>query len=294
MALETGTTIANLNANWPAGTDWFAEGDDHLRLIKRIVKSDAMSLSGGGTVTGPVALPPETTVGGKTIAATVDLALKAPLDSPTFIGTPTAPTPLPGTNTTQLATTAFVKAEMSSGSGAGSGLTVDTNELYRLIMLSNGSVFAIPYAAVPPPAPTGVTATVRLTSVNLEWPIVPSAASFVIKRDGVQVATSVYQSYRDTTVIVGNTYTYTVSTVDQYRQRSPQSAPVTAYINPALNAAPADLAIRCWPLPIPTDGPAIIRVNAREIDTQTIAYALHVDAGSLTATSDPSVWVLRI
>ena len=48
------------------------------------------------------------------------------------------------------------------------------------------------------------------------------------------------------------------------------------------------------PLPIPTDGPAIIRVNAREIDTQTIAYALHVDAGSLTATSDPSVWVLRI
>lgn len=36
------------------------------------------------------------------------LALKAPLASPAFTGTPTAPTAAPGTNTTQLATTAFV------------------------------------------------------------------------------------------------------------------------------------------------------------------------------------------
>lgn len=38
------------------------------------------------------------------------LALRAPLASPTLTGTPTAPTAAPGTNTTQLATTAFVKA----------------------------------------------------------------------------------------------------------------------------------------------------------------------------------------
>jgi hypothetical protein len=37
------------------------------------------------------------------------LAVKAPLASPTFTGTPTAPTAAPGTNTTQLANTAFVK-----------------------------------------------------------------------------------------------------------------------------------------------------------------------------------------
>mgnify|MGYP000160874706 CR=1 FL=1 len=36
------------------------------------------------------------------------LATKAPLNSPTFIGTPTAPTPLEGDNSTKLATTAFV------------------------------------------------------------------------------------------------------------------------------------------------------------------------------------------
>lgn len=37
-------------------------------------------------------------------------ALKAPLASPTLTGTPAAPTAAPGTNTTQLATTAFVAA----------------------------------------------------------------------------------------------------------------------------------------------------------------------------------------
>lgn len=36
------------------------------------------------------------------------LAVKAPLNSPVFVGTPTAPTPLEGDNSTKLATTAFV------------------------------------------------------------------------------------------------------------------------------------------------------------------------------------------
>lgn len=41
---------------------------------------------------------------------TTDLAAKAPLASPTFTGTPAAPTAAAGTNTTQVATTAFVQA----------------------------------------------------------------------------------------------------------------------------------------------------------------------------------------
>nr|WP_259282874.1 phage tail protein [Enterobacter roggenkampii] len=40
------------------------------------------------------------------------LALKAPLESPTFTGTPKAPTAAAGNNTTQLATTAFVQAAL--------------------------------------------------------------------------------------------------------------------------------------------------------------------------------------
>ena len=41
------------------------------------------------------------------------LALKAPLDSPALSGTPTAPTATSGTDTTQIATTAFVQGEIS-------------------------------------------------------------------------------------------------------------------------------------------------------------------------------------
>jgi hypothetical protein len=43
-----------------------------------------------------------------------DLSLKAPLASPTLTGTPSAPTASVGTDTTQIATTAFVNAEISN------------------------------------------------------------------------------------------------------------------------------------------------------------------------------------
>ncbi|MES2959812.1 MAG: hypothetical protein V4792_16605 [Pseudomonadota bacterium] len=53
------------------------------------------------------------------------LALKAPLASPALTGTPTAPTAAPGTNTTQVATTAFVEAAVASA-GGGDALTSGT------------------------------------------------------------------------------------------------------------------------------------------------------------------------
>lgn len=51
------------------------------------------------------------------------LALKADLASPTFTGIPAAPTAAPGTNTTQIATTAFVTAALA---GASSLVTRET------------------------------------------------------------------------------------------------------------------------------------------------------------------------
>jgi hypothetical protein len=46
------------------------------------------------------------------------LALKAPLDSPALTGAPTAPTATAGTDTTQIATTAFVESEIAAGTVA--------------------------------------------------------------------------------------------------------------------------------------------------------------------------------
>ena len=47
------------------------------------------------------------------IASSTNLALKAPLNSPAFTGVPIAPTAIIGTNTTQIATTAYVTATLA-------------------------------------------------------------------------------------------------------------------------------------------------------------------------------------
>jgi hypothetical protein len=56
MGLETGTTIAALNAAWPLGSDLRSQGDDHLRLVKSVVKTDVASkaLTSLQTYAGPL------------------------------------------------------------------------------------------------------------------------------------------------------------------------------------------------------------------------------------------------
>lgn len=39
MALETATYIDDLQANWPANTDAVSAGDDHIRLIKKVLQN---------------------------------------------------------------------------------------------------------------------------------------------------------------------------------------------------------------------------------------------------------------
>ena len=55
-----------------------------------------------------------------------DLTGRAPLASPTFTGTPAAPTAAQGTNTTQIATTAFVNAEIAADTAAKAPLASPT------------------------------------------------------------------------------------------------------------------------------------------------------------------------
>ena len=70
-----------------------------------------------------------TTNGSVASWAAVDLSSYATLNSPTLTGTPLAPTASPGTNTTQIATTEFVKGEITSLVDAAPS-TLDTlNEL---------------------------------------------------------------------------------------------------------------------------------------------------------------------
>lgn len=63
---------------------------------------------------------------GVTSAIQTQLDAKAPLASPTLTGTPAAPTASAGTNTTQIATTAFVNAEISGDVGVANSALVKT------------------------------------------------------------------------------------------------------------------------------------------------------------------------
>lgn len=86
-----------------------------------------------------------------------DLSLYALLDSPIFIGSPKANTAAPGTNTTQLATTAFVQSALAN---SGTGTVTNVSSFNNDILVANGST----------------TPTLTLNSGN--------GANQIVKRDG--------------------------------------------------------------------------------------------------------------
>ena len=82
------------------------------------IKADALIYDNNGSDV-------ETQISG--IPSASDLAAKAAVASPTFTGTPAAPTAAQGTNTTQLATTAYVQAEVGQSIQAHDADTAKTD-----------------------------------------------------------------------------------------------------------------------------------------------------------------------
>ena len=120
MALESTTYINGLVATNPAGTDARSQGDDHIRMVKSSVKATFPNITGAITPTHTEL----NYVDGVTSALQTQMDTKSPLASPTFTGTPAAPTASAGTNTTQVATTAFVEADVTAHAAFRSSQTV--------------------------------------------------------------------------------------------------------------------------------------------------------------------------
>lgn len=110
MTVEAATYINQLNASYPSATDTAYEGDDHIRLVKSTVKATFPSVA-GAVLVSQTELNYLAGLNANIISL---LALKANLNSPALTGTPTAPTAGASTNTTQVATTAFVQANKVS------------------------------------------------------------------------------------------------------------------------------------------------------------------------------------
>jgi hypothetical protein len=113
MAIESATYINGLDTTKPGSSDPKSEGDDHLRLLKSTIKATFPNVTGAVTATHTEL----SYVDGVTSAIQTQLDTKAPTASPTFTGTPSAPTAAATTNTTQLATTEMVQAAIMASSG---------------------------------------------------------------------------------------------------------------------------------------------------------------------------------
>jgi len=112
--LDAGELALNTNAASPAAYIKDSAGNIVKLAGAGAIGGTAATETAAGIV--ELATAAETTTGTDATRAVhpaglkVELDKKAPLDSPALTGTPTAPTAAAGTNTTQLATTAFVAA----------------------------------------------------------------------------------------------------------------------------------------------------------------------------------------
>jgi hypothetical protein len=152
---------------------------------------------GGSTVTASVT--ELNYVDGVTSAIQTQLDAKAPLASPALTGTPTAPTASLGTNTTQIATTAFVTAALQAAYPVGSiyiNAAVDTNPA---TLLGFGTWTAFGAGRVLVGQDTG-----------------DSSFNSLQETGGSKNAIVVSHTHTTTVTDPGHTHTYQENTQDQY------------------------------------------------------------------------------
>lgn len=110
------------------------------------------------------------------------ISSKADSASPTFTGTPAAPTAASGNNTTQIATTAFVSAAVTAATGAlGTLSTQNANAVAVTGGTINGTIIGGTTAA----AGTFTTATATTVALGSNWTVTVSGGKLVFQVSGV-------------------------------------------------------------------------------------------------------------
>jgi len=166
--------IANLNANNGTVTSITAQSPlsggtitttGTIGLNTNSVSNSYLSTMPANTIkgnnTGSAAQPQDLSV-----SQTMLLLGAAPLNSPAFTGTPTAPTPSTNDSSINIATTAYVQAQgyasastvISSGTGLAGGGSLAANRTLSLGAITNNTILANTSGYTEPPVPTTLSA----------------------------------------------------------------------------------------------------------------------------------------
>jgi hypothetical protein len=114
--------MANLDETGAGGYNWEEEGVYQLEITDRV-------MAGAGGIANRQATDLAKRTRNLHDRLSTAETQKASLNSPAFSGTPTAPTPTPGTNTQQVASTAFVQAAIAALVDSSPGALDTLNEL---------------------------------------------------------------------------------------------------------------------------------------------------------------------
>ena len=148
ISTATQTALSGKEPSIAAGTaSQYRRGDKTWQDFAGAVRSAVLTGLSTATATAVAAADSVLAAIGKLQA---QVSLRAPLDSPALTGVPLAPTAAAGTNSTQIATTAHVKAQFASG-GNGNGVyfTAPNFQMCRQVMTipaNSGALWTFPLA----------------------------------------------------------------------------------------------------------------------------------------------------
>lgn len=159
---DTAAHIGDLDTSYPQGSVSRKQADDIFRHIKTVLKTDFAYVTGPVTATHTELNYTD----GVTSSIQTQLDAKAPIASPTFTGTPRAPTPTAGDSSTLIPTTAFV-ASAIAGVNATTGLAYSNDDSTTVSVSVGQHKQCRNAAAVAVTWPTGTTVG-QLASVGFD------------------------------------------------------------------------------------------------------------------------------
>lgn len=198
MAVDSAATIAALDTAKPAGSDPASELDNNVRHVKTVLKAAFPNVAGAVSATHAEL----SYVAGVTAAIQTQIDAKAPTASPTFTGTPAAPTAAAATSTTQIATTAFVQAAIATVN-AQTALTLGTSSAASVALVAGQHTVCTNAAAVTATLPSSPTANqrTRVTFTNsLYSNVIDPGAEKVFGASGTRTVNAAQQTVEFTYV----------------------------------------------------------------------------------------------